>query len=438
MQNIIEDFEKNGYAVIDDFLAEDEIQSLRTACHELVEDMNPNEHKTVFSTIKITHGDDYFLTSGDKIRYFFEEGVFNEDGNLKYDKHVSLNKIGHALHVLSPEFRKVTFSDKNLARAINLKDPVIPQSMYIFKQPKFGGAVIPHQDGTYLYAEPMKVVGMWIALEDATLENGCLWFAPGSHKCGLYGNYRSVRNPEWPAKDGSSSVIYEGTKPNYDEHTWKPVPVKKGSLIVIDGLVVHKSERNTSERSRHIYTFHMVENSSKWSERNWKKVSFAQTDFVYFSLSEQLKMPHSKNVPKTPSPAINNMLSERCGKRYDNPIKEGLANFILIIFTLITKIYGYLHPNKSYASHRYWIISCSIISFALIVLVILAYQLLIWSAFLLHSILYYFAYLFCLFGAGLGVAGMVFFDKGAKASEGFDKRASEVGSSVRDHVQKFN
>ncbi len=39
----------------------------------------------------------------------------------------------------------------------------------------------PHQDGTFLFNEPLKIMGVWIALEDATLENGCLWFIPGSH-----------------------------------------------------------------------------------------------------------------------------------------------------------------------------------------------------------------------------------------------------------------
>lgn len=43
-------------------------------------------------------------------------------------------------------------------------------------------AVSPHQDSTFLYTEPLgRVLGIWIALEDATLENGCLWFIPGSH-----------------------------------------------------------------------------------------------------------------------------------------------------------------------------------------------------------------------------------------------------------------
>lgn len=154
-----------------------------------------------------------------------------------------------------------------------------------------------------------------------------------------------------------------------------------------------------------------------------------------------MSLPTKKTIPKTPSPAINKMLSERCGKSYDNPVKEGITNFILLIFTLITKLYVNLHPNENYASHRYWSISCSVVAFGHIVWVILAYQLLILSAFLLHSLLYYFAYLFCLFGAGLGVAGMVFFDKGAKASDGFETNDSQTsigGSTIRNRGQTSN
>ena len=56
--------------------------------------------------------DDYFLTSGDKIRFFFEENAFNPDGTLKYEKEKSINKIGHALHDLDPVFERFSRSEK--------------------------------------------------------------------------------------------------------------------------------------------------------------------------------------------------------------------------------------------------------------------------------------------------------------------------------------
>jgi len=50
--------------------------------------------------------------------------------------------------------------------------------MYIFKQPNIGGEVTCHQDSTFIYNDPVAIAGLWFALEDATLENGCLWLFP--------------------------------------------------------------------------------------------------------------------------------------------------------------------------------------------------------------------------------------------------------------------
>ncbi|XP_033732328.1 phytanoyl-CoA dioxygenase domain-containing protein 1-like [Pecten maximus] len=272
----VQKFEDDGFLLVDDFLKADEADALRQACHALVKDMVPEEHNTVFTTLEMKRtSDDYFLNSGDKIRYFFEDGARDDKGQLKVDKHLSLNKIGHALHVLNPAFRKVTFNEgiKSIARDIGLVDPVVCQSMYIFKQPGIGGEVVPHQDQTFLYTDPMRLFGIWIALEDATTENGCLWFQPGSHKPGLYANRRMIRNPKMGEK-GEPTTIFTCDAPKLDYCDYVPVPVKKGSLVIINGEVVHKSEQNTSNRSRHIYTFHMYDQSNtKYSKDNWLQPS---------------------------------------------------------------------------------------------------------------------------------------------------------------------
>ena len=71
---------------------------------------------------------------------------------------------------------------KDIGRSLGYEEPLVLQSMFIFKQPFIGGEVKKHQDGSYLHVEPLKVTGIWIALEDCTIENGCLYFVPGSHK----------------------------------------------------------------------------------------------------------------------------------------------------------------------------------------------------------------------------------------------------------------
>ena len=151
---------------------------------------------------------------------------------------------------------------------MSMVEPQIVQSMFIFKQPKIGGAVTDHVDATFLQVDPMDhVVGVWIAVDEATVENGCLWFIPGSHKTSKL-DYRFVRTNSTNPSDPLLKFI--GERPVYDQSKFVAVPVPRGSLVLIDGLVVHKSEPNKSEKSRHAYTFHVADaHGTKWMDNNW-------------------------------------------------------------------------------------------------------------------------------------------------------------------------
>ncbi|XP_041331144.1 phytanoyl-CoA dioxygenase domain-containing protein 1 isoform X2 [Pyrgilauda ruficollis] len=172
-----------------------------------------------------------------------------------------------ALHAYDPVFKQITHSPKvqELGRKLGLERPVVVQSMYIFKQPGIGGEVTPHQDATFLHTEPLgRILGFWIALEDATQENGCLWFIPGSHTNGI--SRRMVR----AASGASTCVEFVGSEPAYDDKQFIPLPISKGGLILIHGEVVHKSELNSSDSSRHAFTFHVMEaKGTTWSKENW-------------------------------------------------------------------------------------------------------------------------------------------------------------------------
>ncbi|KAJ0012977.1 hypothetical protein NQD34_017311 [Periophthalmus magnuspinnatus] len=263
VQKYIED----GYVVLDGLLSPQECDELRQRMTEIVEQMDVPEHcRTTFSTyhdeqLKTQGNADYFITSGDKIRFFFEKGVFDDKGEFIVPKNKSLNKVGHALHAYEPLFKKVTHSPRiqGIAKKMGKSRPVILQSMYIFK------VVTPHQDATFLYTEPLgRVMGVWIALEDATVNNGCLWFIPGSQKSGI--TRRMVRTP----KGTYPLTNFIGQEKTYEEDKFVPAPVKKGGVVLIHGEVVHRSDENRSENSRHVYTFHMMESQdTQWSPENW-------------------------------------------------------------------------------------------------------------------------------------------------------------------------
>jgi len=88
------------------------------------------------------------------------------------------------LHDLNDKFIKFSYSKeiKYILKMLDYKQPIIPQSMYIFKNPGVGGEVSPHTDNTYIRTTPSSCIGIWVAFDDAKKENGGMWGIPGSHK----------------------------------------------------------------------------------------------------------------------------------------------------------------------------------------------------------------------------------------------------------------
>lgn len=257
-------FKENGYLVLKNVVPADICTQLRERANELVQAFDPQEVVSVFSTKnQLDTADTYFMESGDKIRFFFEEDAFTEAGQLKQEKQQSINKIGHALHDLDPLFQAFSYISqwKSLTQAIGLHQPLAAQSMYIFKQPNIGGEVRCHQDSTFLYTEPMSVVGLWFALEDASLQNGCLWALPGGHQNGVKSRFLRM-------KDNTAKIETYDTAPWLLEDL-TPLEVPMGTLIVLHGCLPHMSKTNTSSKSRHAYTLHVIDGQCHYPADNW-------------------------------------------------------------------------------------------------------------------------------------------------------------------------
>lgn len=257
-------YREAGVMVLRDFVPRAACERLRTRVGELIREFDPYSVRSEFSTTRQTQlTDNYFIESGDKIRFFFEANAFDESGKLRQAVDDSLNKMGHAMHDLDPVFDEFSHSPEldAVARALGVAEPAIIQSMYLFKPPRIGAEVVCHQDSTYLYTEPESCIGFWFALEDATVENGCMYFIPGAHR----GPLRKL-NHRLP--DGTLRTDVLSDEP-FPEERKVAAEVSAGSLVIFDGRAPHLSGENRSGKSRHAYSLHVIDRRCHYPADNW-------------------------------------------------------------------------------------------------------------------------------------------------------------------------
>lgn len=223
--------------------------------------------------------------------------------SLSVPQERAVNKIGHALHDEDAAFRAFSREDPRLLallRSLRFERPTPVQSMYICKPPRLGAEVAPHQDACFLRTEPRRsVAGCWLALERAGVDNGCLWAVPGSHRRevkeggeaggeddgggpflghGRVFGRREDGSVGWSSdRRGGGGEEEPSGPPEFSTEGAVPLEAAPGTLVVLDGAVVHFSRANDggndslNQTSRHAYALHFVEGGKgvRWSERNW-------------------------------------------------------------------------------------------------------------------------------------------------------------------------
>ena len=111
----------------------------------------------------------------------------------------------------------------------------------VYKRPHGVEPVLWHQDNGYTYVEPQAYLTCWVALDDATLENGCVWVVPGAHRTG------TLAHRDTP-------IGFEC----FDDDTARAagavaVPVRAGSIVVFSSLTPHATGPNTTGDVRKAY-----------------------------------------------------------------------------------------------------------------------------------------------------------------------------------------
>lgn len=298
-----EKYVRDGWAIVSGFSPSYEREAMIERMKDYVESFNNDTASVVFRTDEeqssAQGSSSYFLESADRVHFFKEEKG-------------GWNKVGHGLHLVDDVFGRYSSSRKvsELLNSLGYSDPRLPQSMYIFKSARTGGAVTSHQDSSFLYTEPRQTVcGLWLALHDATLDNGCLWVRNASHfestrrrfvraednllqfeevedlegggAAEKFGGVSHRRRVDWEGREMTASEA--------EKNGFVPVPVSAGDLVVFSGTLDHLSLPNESDRDRHTFQLHAIEGPDAgitWSRRNWLQTS--RKEFMRLRMSSSV------------------------------------------------------------------------------------------------------------------------------------------------------
>ena len=255
-----EKFDSEGYVVLPSVIDPDLCREARTRSWNIVNDFAPDNVTAPFTTDpNKRYVDRYFLDSARAI------SVFYEDPDIVGGEIRRPNKIGHALHERDDFFSRFARlpAIQGAVASLGIQSPKLIQSMVVFKTADGGGSVNWHRDATFLYAEPYPILGIWIALEPAALENGCLQVYPRSHLGEL--DTRYIRQSD------DSCLFKKLSDSSPSSHQASAIEVDTGSMVLMHGHLA--SMPNRSSRSRLAFTLHVLDGRSHYASDNWLRSS---------------------------------------------------------------------------------------------------------------------------------------------------------------------
>jgi phytanoyl-CoA hydroxylase len=234
----IEHYQNDGFVVIDNFLTSSELAEWRSAVEEAIEERDG---------VKIP---------GTNIKTGYDDGI-NKDSDfygLVFDQLINLWQTNSRVRklMLRPELGKVA---SMLSGANGIR---IWHDQALFKRP-WANPTTLHLDVPFWSFSARDAISMWVALDDATQDNGCLYFLPGTHKKTDYRHIGITKNMN------AIFTIY----PELASVEAVAVPMRAGSASFHNGLCIHGAGSNMTPRPRRAMTCaYMPEGATFNGEKN--------------------------------------------------------------------------------------------------------------------------------------------------------------------------
>ena len=244
----IDDYRRNGFVVIDDFLAPEELEVWRIAFDNAV--ANRKGIKIPGRSAKT--GEDDGINAVD-VAYF--GGVF--------DQLINLWQTDAALGALISDPRIGEMASR-LSGCSGIR---IWHDQALIKQP-WGNPTTLHLDLPYWSFEDKNALSIWIALDDATYQNGCLYFLPGTHH---------QTNIEEASIGPNMKAIFD-LYPDLASVSPVAAPLKAGSASFHNGLCIHGAGANMTTAPRRAMTCAFMPDGSRYNGKaNVLPESYRQT-----------------------------------------------------------------------------------------------------------------------------------------------------------------
>ena len=222
-------FRRNGWLVVEDLLSADDVARLGERADQIARGETDADPQRVQAEKVVREGEAQAVARELEIRKLY--WLAGQDAVLQ----------NHARH---PAIVDV------IADLLDSDDIKLYADQLFMKPPAIGAAQPWHQDSkSFIDIYPMDLVTAWAAIDDATLENGCLEFVPGSHLWGLLSNEQM---------DEHRALI--GNDPAFMP---QPGPLRSGSVSFHHSLTWHASRANTSTARRRGYAVHYMRAESR-------------------------------------------------------------------------------------------------------------------------------------------------------------------------------
>jgi hypothetical protein len=247
---------RDGFIAFKDVLSTQEVEKCKAALTELVQRVanGPHEKKGPFWTLP-----------GSRFGVQFEAGYVPQSEDADVELQV------RKLMWYADQHPQLQFCAREHPRIIGVLEsllgpsPTMFQDMALVKPPFIGSEKPWHQDNAYFSVTPLdSVLGVWIALDEATAANGCMHVLRGGHQLGALRHFHGRDCEIMPQRVDESQAL--------------AVPLPPGGAMFFYGMLPHQTPPNSSPDRRRALQFHYRSASSQVVPRDEYDRIYAEAD----------------------------------------------------------------------------------------------------------------------------------------------------------------